>query len=222
MFTVRTDKRVRNVFGGRGGWRWWMMGALNSPSLRRLSGLMGWRERKQSKVSCFQESHKWRQLKNFYLSSYDGVRWIQTEETLLCCTSLRNVSDRLSYSQQNNFPAVVWLTMDGFQQGIELTPHTEIFSQFSQSRADAAVTGCSHTDCVYMDLSISVMSLIPILSSYLGCSVYMHTEKPGYSCCCIMINTNIPVSVYCILFAQAPVTFIVYKANHGNFEIWEK
>ncbi len=34
-----------------------------------------------------------------------------------------------------------------------------------------------------------------------------------------MINTNIQVSEYCILFAQVPVTFIVYKTNHGNYEI---
>ncbi len=34
-----------------------------------------------------------------------------------------------------------------------------------------------------------------------------------------MINAGIPVIDYCILFAQAPVMFIVYNTNCGNFEI---
>lgn len=69
VFTIRADKRLRNVFQGRGGWRRWVMGALNSPSLHRLSGLNGQRESKQSEASCFQESYLWVQMTGFYLRS---------------------------------------------------------------------------------------------------------------------------------------------------------
>lgn len=65
VFTIQRDKRLRNVLG-EVGCCWWVTGALNSPSLHRLSVLEGWRESKQSTVSCFQGSYLWEQMTGFY------------------------------------------------------------------------------------------------------------------------------------------------------------
>lgn len=72
-------------------------------------------------------------------------------------------------------------------------------------------------ECIYMDLSFPVISLIPVWIIFMIRCLRTCTQRnlvtqiPANT-----INTGILVSDYCISFAQVLVMFTVYNTNHAN------
>lgn len=68
-------------------------------------------------------------------------------------------------------------------------------------------------DCVYIDFSIPVMSVLWFLILFgIQCLHNLDIYIPVH-----MINIGTAVSDYCILYTQEPVIFIYYSTNRGKF-----